>query len=177
MSLPKLAIAWALIERLHDAAKPLCLCATHYHELTHLAQRLPRLKNAHVAVREWGQEVIFVHRLQPGPTSRSHGVAVARLAGLPQPVVDRARRLLDQFEKSGKRNDLMNALATRQLDLFEGGGEPAAQAAQPEAPATVDPRWQALAERLAGLEVEELSPRQALALLDELVNQARGLKG
>ncbi len=172
-----LAIAWALIERLHDAAKPLCLCATHYHELTHLAQRLPRLKNAHVAVREWGQEVIFVHRLQPGPTSRSHGVAVARLAGLPQPVVDRARRLLDQFEKSGKRNDLMNALATRQLDLFEGGGEPAAQAAQPEAPATVDPRWQALAERLAGLEVEELSPRQALALLDELVNQARGLKG
>lgn len=172
-----LAIAWALIERLHDVAKPLCLCATHYHELTHLAQRLPRLKNAHVAVREWGQEVIFVHRLQPGPTSRSHGVAVARLAGLPQPVVDRAKRLLDQFEKSGKRNDLMNALATRQLDLFEGSADPVASAAPLLPTAPVDPRLQALAERLARLEVEELSPRQALALLDELVAQARVVAG
>jgi DNA mismatch repair protein MutS len=168
-----LAIAWALIERLHDVAKPLCLCATHYHELTHLAQRLPRLKNAHVAVREWGQEVIFVHRLQPGPTSRSHGVAVARLAGLPQPVVDRARKLLDQFEKSGKRGDLMNALATRQLDLFDGGSDAAPIQTAPVE--TADPQLLALAQRLAGVEVDELSPRQALALIDELVAQAKAL--
>jgi DNA mismatch repair protein MutS len=100
-------------------------------------------------------------------------VAVARLAGLPQPVVDRARKLLDQFEKSGKRGDLMNALATRQLDLFDGGSDAAPIQTAPVE--TADPQLLALAQRLAGVEVDELSPRQALALIDELVAQAKAL--
>jgi DNA mismatch repair protein MutS len=146
-----LAIAWAVAEALHER-KALGLFATHYHELTKLDERLPRLRNAHVAVREWGQDIVFVHRLQPGPTNRSHGIAVARLAGLPAPVVTRARELLDRFEAP--------PVPKRQIGLFEP-------------PPTVDPKAQALLARLLALDPDELSPRQAHALLAEWVAAAR----
>lgn len=168
-----LAIAWGVVEHLHDRARPLCLCATHYHELTHLAHRLAGLRNVHVAVREVGHDVVFLHRLRPGPTSRSHGVSVARLAGLPQAVVDRARKLLEQFERAGRRtpNEVLQALATRQLDLFDDAPPaPVTEAAQ------VDPEFIAIADQLAGLDLDALSPRAALTLVESLTQRARNLR-
>ncbi|MBM4342203.1 MAG: DNA mismatch repair protein MutS [Deltaproteobacteria bacterium] len=170
-----LAIAWGVVEHLHDHGRPLCLCATHYHELTHLAHRLGGLRNVHVAVREVGHDVVFLHRLRAGPTSRSHGVSVARLAGLPAAVVDRARKLLDQFERAGRRtpNEVLQALATRQLDLFDD-----APSAPPDPPpaASLDPELLALAGDLAKVDLDALSPRAAHALVEALAQRARALR-
>ncbi len=170
-----LAIAWGVVEHLHDKTRPLCLCATHYHELTHLAHRLGGLRNVHVAVREVGHDVVFLHRLRPGPTSRSHGVSVARLAGLPPAVVDRARKLLEQFERAGRRtpNEVLQALATRQLDLFDDAPPVPAEGA---VSATVDPQLQAIADELAEVDLDALSPRAALALVETLSDRARKLR-
>ena len=155
-----LAIAWAVVEALHER-RTLTLFATHYHELTALAERLPRLRNAHVAVREWGQDIVFVHRLQPGPTSRSHGIAVARLAGLPAAVVERARGLLTAFE-AGQRIEI--AQPRRQLGLFSPAESPAAPPPTPAVTlAAPDPRWLQLARAVADLDPDDLSPRQAHA--------------
>jgi DNA mismatch repair protein MutS len=165
-----LAIAWAVVEQLHDKARSLCLCATHYHELTHLAQKLPRLRNAHVAVHEWQQEVVFVHQLQAGPTSKSHGVAVARLAGLPPQVIERARKLVEQFERSHKRSsaEALQAAASRQLDLFDSAPpSPVAGSSPP------DPSLLALRDRLCAVDMDALTPRAAWELLDQLVQAAQ----
>src|SRR5207302_2215495 len=94
-----LAIAWAVAEALHDrggGAK--VLFATHFHELTQLAARLPAVRNFHVAVREWNDEIVFLHKVRPGGTDRSYVIQVARLAGLPLPVIARAKALLAGFE-------------------------------------------------------------------------------
>jgi DNA mismatch repair protein MutS len=102
-----MAIARAVIEFLHNRKEVAArtLFATHYHELTTLADVLPRVRNAHVAVHEEGSEVVFEHRIVPGPSDRSYGIHVARLAGLPPAVLSRAERLLGEFEAGGDRPD------------------------------------------------------------------------
>ena len=94
-----LSIAWAVLEHLHDVNRCRALFATHYHELTALAAKLPGLRNATVAVREWQGEVVFLHEVQEGAADRSYGVQVARLAGLPAAVVERARVVLEALER------------------------------------------------------------------------------
>ena len=96
-----LSIAWAVAERLHERedVRPKTLFATHYHELTELALTLPRIKNYHVSVREWKDEVVFLRKIVPGPSDRSYGLHVAKLAGLPRDVIDRAREILFNLEK------------------------------------------------------------------------------
>jgi DNA mismatch repair protein MutS len=84
--------------RLSVSPSPRTLFATHYHELTDLADRFPSVTNLHVAVREWGDEIVFLHRILPGPTDQSYGVHVARLAGIPRTVIDRARQVLASLE-------------------------------------------------------------------------------
>src|SRR5204863_245170 len=104
-----LAIAWAVSEELHErghGAK--VLFATHYHELTALADRLERVRNFHVAVREWNDEIIFLHKVRPGGTDRSYGIQVARLAGLPTAVIERAKAVLAELQN--ERADLSVAL-------------------------------------------------------------------
>jgi len=100
-----LSIAWAVVEHLHgeDDRGPRTLFATHYHELTRLSQTLPRLKNFCVSVKEWNDEIVFVRQVIPGAADRSYGIQVARLAGLPEPVIRRARGLLEQLEEQGSR--------------------------------------------------------------------------
>ena len=94
-----LAIAWAVTEALHDRGRGAkVLFATHYHELTALAETLPRVRNYHVAVKEWNDEIIFLHKVRPGGTDRSYGIQVARLAGLPAAVISRAREILAELE-------------------------------------------------------------------------------
>ena len=141
-----LAIAWAVVEALHEQGRGAkVLFATHFHELTRLAGRLPGVRNFHVAVREWNDEIIFLHKVQPGATDRSYGIQVARLAGLPPEVIARAKALLTELEEAGQvRADARDAV---QLGLF--------------APAAPDP----VATELAGLDLGQLTPLEALNLL------------
>jgi DNA mismatch repair protein MutS len=94
-----LAIAWAVVEAIHDRSRCRCLFATHYHELTRLAERLDALSLHHVRAREWKGELVFLHELAPGPADRSYGLAVAKLAGLPPPVLARAKSVLAKLEE------------------------------------------------------------------------------
>ncbi len=150
-----LAIAQAVVEYLHDRAeaRALTLFATHYHELTELAERLPRVANAHVAVHEEGRDVIFEHRIVPGPSDRSYGVHVARLAGLPPSVVARAERILEELERS--RSGRALAPAELQLPLFA------------QRPSEVE-------ERIAVLDLDATAPIEALRILYELQARIRG---
>ncbi len=150
-----LSIAWATVEHLHDINRCRALFATHFHELTALAERLDGLHNATVEVKEWKGEVAFLHRIVAGAADRSYGVQVARLAGLPKAVVARARAVLDQLEASDRAN-----AATRLIDdlpLFSA-------AAQADAAEEDD----ALRSALADITPDDLSPREALELLYRL---------
>jgi DNA mismatch repair protein MutS len=149
-----LAIAWAVTEELHERGRGAkVLFATHYHELTALADRLPRVHNFHVAVREWNDEIIFLHKVRPGGTDRSYGIQVARLAGLPPAVIARAKTILSELER--ERSGLEAAVdpepsreAPAQLGLF---------------PPSHDP----LLRELAALDTGAITPLQALNLLAE----------
>jgi DNA mismatch repair protein MutS len=105
-----LSIAWAVVEHLHGAADspagPRTLFATHYQELTQLEKHLPRLRNFSVAVREWNDEIVFVRRVIPGAADRSYGIQVARLAGLPLTVIDRAKTILAKLESDDTNIEL-----------------------------------------------------------------------
>lgn len=155
-----MAIAWAVVEALHDDPRlsPKALFATHYHELTELAGTLPRLANVHIAVREHGHEVIFLHRVEPGPTDRSYGIQVARLAGLPDRVIVRAREILDHLvsEHPVPSSGQANGRPT-QLALF--GPEPR------------DREEEEILARLRKTDPEEITPRQAHELLREWRNR------
>ena len=123
-----LSIAWAVAEHLHDAPGlgARTLFATHYHELIELADSMPRMRNAHFEVREWGSEVVFLRRLVPGGASRSYGIQVARLAGLPEAVIARAREVLAGLESPRAASDHP---APPQLPLFAAPGGAAEDAA------------------------------------------------
>jgi DNA mismatch repair protein MutS len=153
-----LSIAWAVLEHLHAANRCRALFATHYHELTQLAGKLPGVANATVAVKEWEGDVIFLHEVRPGAADRSYGVQVARLAGLPPSVVDRARVVLDALEKGDREGARPKALID-DLPLFSAAPSPA----PPPAPKT-----SALEDRLKVIHPDELTPKQALEVLYEL---------
>ncbi|HEY7141698.1 MAG TPA: DNA mismatch repair protein MutS [Methylomirabilota bacterium] len=156
-----LSIAWAVAEHLHERrAGVKVLFATHYHELTRLAAELPRVRNVHVAVREWKEDIVFLHRVVAGGTDRSYGIQVARLAGLPDEVVTRARALLREFEQGAPAPASPAGVDAGQLALFGG-----ASAVPP--PTAAPPPHPVLA-RLAELDPERMTPLEALAALDEL---------
>ena len=147
-----LALAWAVTEFLHAGAgpRPRTLFATHYHELTGLAGRLPRLANVQVAVREQGDHVVFLHRIAEGAADRSYGIHVARLAGLPPVVIARAREVLRELEAE-RTVDQLEGVAPRetpQLGLFEAAPHP-------------------LEQELARIDPDRLAPLEALNLLAE----------
>jgi DNA mismatch repair protein MutS len=149
-----LAIAWAVTEAIHDRNRCRCLFATHYHELTRLAERLDALSLRHVRAREYKGELVFLHEVASGPADRSYGLAVAKLAGLPTPVLARARSVLAKLEE-GRAATGGIAAGLDDLPLF-------AAAAQEEA--APDPLIEALAE----VDADALSPREALDLIYRL---------
>lgn len=161
-----LSIAWAAIEHLHDVNKARALFATHYHELTVLAERLAEVAAHTVKVREWKGDVVFLHEVVRGTADRSYGIQVAKLAGLPPAVINRAEDVLHRLESgqagsAGGRPD-MAALAD-DLPLF------AMLAARPQPKAApADPKAAALADALKALSPDELSPREALDALYRL---------
>jgi DNA mismatch repair protein MutS len=158
-----LSIAWAAIEHLHEQNRCRALFATHFHELTALAPKLDRLHNATVRVKEWQGEVVFLHEVIPGSADHSYGIQVAKLAGLPASVIERAKVVLAMLEA----DDRAKPRGFEDLPLF----------AAPPRPATPDPRQAALDALLAALQAihpDELSPREALEALYALKQRAPG---
>jgi DNA mismatch repair protein MutS len=152
-----LALAWSVIEHLHQRIRACTLFATHYHELTELADQLPGVSNLHVSVREAGDQVIFLRKVEPGRADRSYGIEVARLAGLPISVIERARDILALHERSEQA--VTEELSPRhsgamQIQLFE-------------------PVNHSIAERIRNLKVDELRPIEALQLLNELQQELK----
>ena len=158
-----LALAWAVVEAVHEVNRCRCLFATHYHELTRLAESLNALSLHHVRAREWKGDLVLLHELSDGPADRSYGLAVARLAGLPAAVLKRAKDVLARLE-AGKAKTGGIAAGLDDLPLF------AALAAQPEE--AVDP----LRAALDGIDADALSPRDALDHIYRLKQLVAGLK-
>jgi DNA mismatch repair protein MutS len=159
-----LSIAWASIEHLHETNRCRALFATHFHELTALAGKLPRLHNATVRVKEWQGEVVFLHEVVAGAADRSYGIQVAKLAGLPGSVIERAKVVLAALEAE----DRSSPRGFDDLPLF----------AAPRRPSAPDPRERALhalLDALAAIHPDELSPREALEALYALKQKAREL--
>jgi DNA mismatch repair protein MutS len=153
-----LSIAWAVTEHLHERVGCKTVFATHYHELTQLADDLPAVRNFNVAVREIGERIVFLHRIQPGGADRSYGIEVGRLAGLPPAVIARARTLLRSLEgEAGTRGTRRHAAVAPvdQLGLFGA------------------PLPHPIVTRLASVDSNDLTPLQALQLVAELAEQAR----
>jgi DNA mismatch repair protein MutS len=151
-----LSIAWAAIEHLHESNRCRALFATHYHELTALSAKLPRLFNATVRVKEWQGDVVFLHEVLPGSADRSYGIQVAKLAGLPAPVIARAKSVLAKLEAQD-RGQTARALAD-DLPLFAVPSRAATEVAPPS-------EAERLIEALNALHPDEMSPRDALEAL------------
>jgi DNA mismatch repair protein MutS len=154
-----LSIAWATIEHLHEKNRCRALFATHYHELTSLAAKLDALKPHTMRVKEWQDQVVFLYEVAPGAADRSYGIHVARLAGLPDAVIARAEDVLKVIE-AGEKGSALVRLAD-DLPLFQA-------AAATSAPAAADTESSPLAEALAEIRPDEMTPRQALDLVYRL---------
>jgi DNA mismatch repair protein MutS len=157
-----LSLAWAIIEFLHDnpARSGITLFATHYHEVTDLAKTKPRVANANVAVKEWNEQIIFLRKVVEGAADKSYGIQVAKLAGIPMTVIERAREILDTLER--KERDVVEETrrrgpkpATSQLGLFSS-------------------REQSVIDALRALDIDTLAPRDALNALYEMKNKLSG---
>ncbi|HLE27314.1 MAG TPA: DNA mismatch repair protein MutS, partial [Anaerolineales bacterium] len=144
-----LSLAWAIVEHIHNhpRIKAKTLFATHYHELTDLAELLPGVRNYNVAVTEEGDHVVFLHRIIPGGADRSYGIHVAQLAGLPRPIIARAQEIMAQLEATAGRAVHLDGTEAQQIALF--------------------PETNPLLEELKALDLTGLTPLEALSKLFE----------
>ena len=150
-----LSLAWATVEFLHADTGARTLFATHYHELTMLAEKLPRVRNLRVGVKEAAGGIVFLHNIEPGAASKSYGIEVARLAGLPAPVIERAKHVLRQHEKQERQSvQVETAAEPMQLTMFT-------------------PLSQRIVDRIEATDVNSLTPLQALNLLEELQQELK----
>jgi DNA mismatch repair protein MutS len=150
-----LSLAWATVEYLHAETCARTLFATHYHELTMLAEKLPRVRNLRVGVKEIPGGIVFLHNIEPGAASKSYGIEVAKLAGLPAAVIERAKRILRQHEKQERQSVQMETAAEpMQLTIFT-------------------PLSQRIVDRIEAVDVNALTPLQALNLLEELQQELK----
>ncbi len=153
-----LSLAWATVEFLHAETHARTLFATHYHELTMLAEKLPRVRNLCVGVKEGADGIVFLHNIEPGAASKSYGIEVARLAGLPAAVIERARHLLRQHEKQERQSvQVEMQVDPVQMTIFT-------------------PLSQRIVDRIEAADVNQLTPLQALNLLEELQQELKGTK-
>jgi len=150
-----LSLAWATVEYLHAACGARTLFATHYHELTMLAEKLPRVRNLRVGVKEAAGGIVFLHSIEPGAASKSYGIEVARLAGLPAAVIERAKHVLRQHEKQERQSvQVETTPEPMQMTIFT-------------------PLSQRIVDRIAEIDVNALTPLQALNLLEELQSELK----
>jgi DNA mismatch repair protein MutS len=160
-----LSIAWAVVEHLHDhpLLRPRTLFATHYHELTELALTKERVKNHNVAVKEWGGEIIFLRKVVEGGANRSYGIQVARLAGIPAKVIERAREVLSNLERGEFDSMGMPKIAKSKV----ASSKPRLPV-QPSLFSQPDP----IRSELKKIDPERLTPLEALNVLNELKKKA-----
>lgn len=165
-----LSIAWAVVEYLHSLReKPKTLFATHYHELTELSEILDRVKNYHITVREWQDNVVFLHKIAPGATDQSFGIHVAKIAGVPMPVIDRAKDVLLNLEKK-ELNRLVKERITGKIDKL------------PQSQKSLFPEdaelkvWDEIRERLKEIEISTITPLEALNTLHYLKHKSENFK-
>jgi len=153
-----LSLAWATVEYLHAEVGARTLFATHYHELTMLAEKLPRVRNLRVGVKETASGIVFLHNIEPGAASKSYGIEVARLAGLPAAVIERAKHVLRQHEKQERQSVQVETEGDpMQLTIFT-------------------PLSQKIVDRIEQTDVNSLTPLQALNLLEELQQELKEKK-
>jgi DNA mismatch repair protein MutS len=151
-----LSLAWATVEYLHAETGARTLFATHYHELTMLAEKLKRVRNLRVGVKEGAGGIVFLHTIEPGAASKSYGIEVAKLAGLPSAVIERAKHVLKQHEKQERQSvQVETAPEPMQLTIFT-------------------PLSQRIVDRIEQVDVNALTPLQALNLLEELQQELKG---
>jgi len=151
-----LSLAWATVEYLHAETGARTLFATHYHELTMLAEKLKRVRNLRVSVKETPKGIVFLHAIEPGAASKSYGIEVAKLAGLPAPVIERARHVLRQHEKQERQSvQVETQPEPLQMTMFT-------------------PLSQRIVDRIEEVDVNALTPMQALNLLEELQQELKG---
>ena len=155
-----LSIAWAVVEHLQKNTRARTLFATHYHELTELAELLPTVKNIHVSVKETPNEIIFLRRVEPGSADKSYGIEVARLAGLPRSVIERAREVLKRHEQS--EHELSETLSPGAAEPGHSNGNQSVM---------FTPLDRAVIERLRAANLDDLKPLDALNLLADLKKQ------
>jgi DNA mismatch repair protein MutS len=159
-----LSIAWASVEHLHEVNRCRSLFATHFHEMTALAAKLSRISNATMRVKEWRGDVVFLHEVVPGAADRSYGIQVAKLAGLPASVIERAKVVLAQLEAEDRGKPLRGF---EDLPLFQA--RPEATEAKPDPLHTV-------IDALIALHPDEMSPREAMDALYALKVRLADLK-
>jgi DNA mismatch repair protein MutS len=149
-----LSLAWATVEYLHAETGARTLFATHYHELTMLAEKLKRVRNLRVGVKEAAGGIVFLHHIEPGAASKSYGIEVARLAGLPSAVIERAKHVLRQHEKQERQSVQVETSEPMQLTIFT-------------------PLSQRIVDRIEATDVNALTPLQALNLIEELQQELK----
>jgi len=165
-----LSIAWAVIEYLHTIKeRPKTLFATHYHELTELSQILPNVRNYHITVREWQDNVVFLHKIVPGATDQSFGIHVAKIAGIPLSVIERAKDILLNLEKK-ELNRLVRERITGKIEVL------------PQKQKSLFPEdeelkvWDEIRDRLKEIEIDKVTPLEALNILHYLKHKSEKLK-
>jgi DNA mismatch repair protein MutS len=150
-----LSLAWAITEHIANKIKCRTLFATHYHELTALAELLVNVKNCNVAVREWMDEVVFLHKILPGGTDKSYGIHVAKLAGIPKTILDRSKEILGELENTFQKEASGDKLTKQRTK-------------EPESGQLFDQKEKDVLEKLKSLDVNNLTPIQAINLLNEI---------
>ncbi|MCP5102687.1 MAG: DNA mismatch repair protein MutS, partial [bacterium] len=165
-----LSIAWAVIEYLHSLSeRPKTLFATHYHELTELSEILDRVRNYHIAVREWQDNVVFLHKIVPGATDQSFGIHVAKIAGVPMPVIERAKEVLLNLEKK-ELNRLVKERITGKLQKV------------PQMQKNLFPEdaelqvWDEIRDKLKEIDITKITPLEALNILHYLKHKSENFK-
>jgi DNA mismatch repair protein MutS len=160
-----LSIAWAVTEHLHEngSARPRTVFATHYHELTQLAGFLPRVRNYNVLVKEWGEKVVFLRKIEAGASDRSYGIQVARIAGIPEDVIVRAKEILTNLERGERAEQSIPPLAVGPHLPASGTGEQLSLF-----PAAHDHLVEKILGMIDAVNIDELRPVEAIGFLDEL---------
>ena len=153
-----LALAWAVTEHIANKTKCRTLFATHYHELTELAELFTNIKNCNVAVREWMDEVIFLHKILPGGTDKSYGIHVAKLAGVPKSILERSNEILEELQSTFQKEATGEHLSRHKTK-------------EPDADTLFVRKHKSVLEKLASTEINNLTPIEAINLLDQMKSE------
>ena len=155
------ALAWAITEHIANKIKCRTLFATHYHELTELAELFANVKNCNVAVREWMDEVVFLHKILPGGTDKSYGIHVAKLAGVPQSILERSKEILEELESTFTKEVTSDRLAKHKTK-------------QPDKDTLFVQKHKSVLEKLSSMDVNNLTPIEAINLLSQIRDEING---